>query len=137
MNHEPRTTIHETNHEPRAMNHDMKEAGFKKLKIWQSGMRIAKMIYEETRQFPSEERFGLTAQMRRSAVSIPSNIAEGFCRRNKKEFEQFLFIALGSLGELETQIILSKELGFMRSDSKFVDEINHERAMILKMSHLS
>ncbi|MFO7665110.1 MAG: four helix bundle protein [Desulfobacterales bacterium] len=87
---------------------------FKDLKIWQKSMELAKVIYQATDSFPAKETYGIISQMRRSAVSIPSNIAEGFMRRYNKEYKQFLYIALGSLAELETQLLLSKELGFMK-----------------------
>jgi len=87
---------------------------FKDLKIWQKSMELAKIIYKATDSFPAKETYGIISQMRRSAVSIPSNIAEGFMRRHNKEYKQFLYIALGSLAELETQLLLSKDLGFMK-----------------------
>ncbi len=76
-------------------------------------------IYESLATFPKEERYGLTDQIKRSAVSIPSNIAEGAARNSSKEFMQFLYIALGSAAELETQLIISKKLGFMTNDDLF------------------
>jgi len=81
---------------------------YKDLRIWQSGIDLVKKIYSATKGFPEEEKFGLTSQMRRAAVSVPSNIAEGFKRQHKKEFKQFLNICLGSLAEVETQLIISK-----------------------------
>ena len=66
-------------------------------------MKLAKLVYEHTKNFPSDERFGLVPQMRRAAVSVPSNIAEGFNRHSTKEYKQFLSVALGSVGELATQ----------------------------------
>lgn len=83
---------------------------YKDLKVWQIAILLAKEIYKITEKFPKEEIFGLTSQMRRSAVSIPSNIAEGKLRGYEKEFKKFLLIAFGSGGELETQIILAKSL---------------------------
>ena len=83
------------------------------IEVWQKGMRLAKAIYQLTNSFPSEERFGLTNQMRRAAVSIPSNIAEGHARLSTADFQRFLAIALGSVAELETQTLLSIELGFV------------------------
>jgi len=77
-------------------------------------MELAKAIYQVTDSFPAKEIYGLSSQMRRSAVSIPSNIAEGFMRKHNKEYKQFLYIALGSLAELETQVLLSEELGFFK-----------------------
>ena len=82
------------------------------LLIWQKGMALAKQVYAMTRAFPGDERFGLTAQMRRAVVSVPSNIAEGQARRGRKEFVQFLSHAEGSLAELDTQLALAAELGY-------------------------
>ncbi|HEY8010685.1 MAG TPA: four helix bundle protein [Rudaea sp.] len=88
-----------------------------KLEVWQEPMRLVRDVYSATRQLPDEERFGLTAQMRRAAVSIPSNIAEGAARGSKAEFVRFLLIARGSLTELDTQLWLCKDLGYL--DDKF------------------
>ena len=85
---------------------------YKELLIWQRGMTLAKEIYRLTATFPAEEKFGLTTQMRRAAVSIPSNIAEGQARRSTREFVQFLSLANGSLAELETQLRLSADLKY-------------------------
>ena len=74
-------------------------------------MKLAKEVYQMTGGFPGEEIYGLTSQMRRAAVSVPSNIAEGAARSSNREFIQFLYIALGSLSELETQWLLAKEMG--------------------------
>ena len=89
---------------------------FKDLKIWQNGIELVKKVYQMTNSFPAKETYVIVSQMRRSCVSIPSNIAEGFMRRHNKEFKQFLYIALGSLAELETQIVLSEELGFLKNE---------------------
>jgi len=91
----------------------MENSYYKNLKIWQSSMQLAKNLYEVTKQFPSEEKFGLISQLRRAVVSIPSNIAEGYCRSGQKEKVHFLSISIGSLAEVETQIILSQELGYI------------------------
>ena len=85
---------------------------YKDLIVWQKGIELAKIIYRLTGTFPREERFGLISQMRRAAVSIPSNIAEGQARRTTPEFIQFLSHAEGSAAELDTQIILAVELQF-------------------------
>lgn len=82
----------------------------KDLEVWKRSVELVKTIYEITKSFPKEELYGLTNQMRRSAISIPSNIAEGAARNHNKEFIQFLYITLGSIAELETQIIISKKL---------------------------
>jgi four helix bundle protein len=87
------------------------------LQVWKSSIEITKRIYEVTGSFPSDEKFGLVSQMRRSAVSIASNIGEGAGRNNKKEFNQFLGIAQGSCVELETQVIISRELDFLHDQS--------------------
>jgi four helix bundle protein len=83
----------------------------KDLEVWQTAIDLAKEVYETTKTYPREEMFGLVSQMRRCAVSIPSNIAEGAARNGTKEFLQFLHIALGSLSELDTQIEISRETG--------------------------
>ena len=85
---------------------------FKKLEIWNKGIQIVKEIYKVSSSLPSEEKFGLKSQITRAAVSIPSNIAEGSGRNSEVEFKRFLEIALGSLFELETQLIIATELGF-------------------------
>jgi four helix bundle protein len=105
---------------------------FKDLKIWQKGIELAKLVYQITDPFPSIETYGIVSQMRRSAVSIPSNIDRGFMRRHNKEYKQFLYIALGSLAELETQIILSEKLDYFKNEqSKDVQaNINELNKMI-------
>lgn len=87
--------------------------GHKDLEVWKRSMDFVESIYAYTGKFPQEELYGLTSQMRRAAVSIPSNIAEGAARNGNKEFAQFLYIALGSLSELETQIILAGRLKYI------------------------
>lgn len=89
---------------------------FKDLKIWQLGMDIVADVYELTKQFPSEEMYGLTNQVRRAAVSIPANIAEGFRRYHPKEHKQFLAIARGSAAELETELLIARRLGYISED---------------------
>jgi four helix bundle protein len=90
-----------------------KAQNFKDLVVWQKGIALAKAIYQLTSRFPPEEKFGLVSQMRRAAVSIPSNIAEGQARHTTGEFIQFISHAEGSTAELETQLILTVELGFI------------------------
>jgi len=87
-----------------------KNAGLQDLVVWQKGIALAKLIYRLTQSFPSAEKFGLVAQMRRAAVSIPSNLAEGQARHTTGEFVQFISHAEGSVAELDTQLILSIEL---------------------------
>ena len=91
---------------------------YKELIVWQKSFKLVKNIYKITENFPKSEIYGLTSQMRRSSVSIPSNIAEGFVRKHRKEFSQFISIAFGSGAELETQLLLSKELKFI-TDKEF------------------
>lgn len=104
---------------------------FKKLLIWQKGLDLAKLAYLLTNDFPKEEIYGLNTQMRRCAVSVPSNIAEGSQRTSNKEFANFILIAKSSLAELETQMILSKELGFiMNSEENVSGKINELSRML-------
>lgn len=91
---------------------------YRDLQVWQRGVDLTERIYETTQPFPLEERFGLVAQLRRAAVSIPSNIAEGWGRMSTQEFIRFLGIAHGSLTEVETQIIVSHRLGFIDAPVK-------------------
>ena len=86
---------------------------FKELKVWEKSYQLSLSIYKITTEFPNDEKFGLTSQVRRAAVSIPSNIAEGYGRRTRADYIKFLHIAYGSCCELETQILLSGDLGFM------------------------
>ncbi len=99
---------------------------YKDLKVWQKAVELTKLIYEITKVFPTEEKFGLTNQIRRASVSIPSNIAEGAGRNSDKEFIQFIAIATGSCYELETQLIIAIELKYIDNiddDFKLIDEI--------------
>ena len=89
---------------------------YKDLKVWQKAYQLCITIYKLTKHFPKEEQYGLTSQIRRSAVSVPSNIAEGYGRKTTQEYMQSLYIAYGSHCELETQIMLSKDLGYIKSD---------------------
>ena len=83
------------------------------LVAWQKAMDLVEAVYRATRAFPKEELYGLSSQLRRAATSIPSNIAEGHCRNGRREFVHHLSIALGSLGELETQVMISERLGYL------------------------
>ena len=87
----------------------------KDLDVWKESVLFAKEVYLLTNSFPKEELYGITSQIRRSVVSVPSNIAEGAARSSDKEFIQFLYISLGSLTEAETQLILSHDLGFVKN----------------------
>jgi four helix bundle protein len=102
----------------------------KDLDVWKESMKLAKQMYILTTNFPKEETYGLISQIRRSAVSIPSNIAEGAARNSNKEFIQFLYISLGSISELETQLLISQEIGIIEYSS-FEESIEHIRKMLL------
>lgn len=90
---------------------------FKQLEIWKQSRQFCTQIYLVTNHFPNEERFGLTTQLRRSSVSIPSNIAEGSSRKSNKDFARFLEIAIGSAYEIETQLLISNDLGFIAEEN--------------------
>ncbi len=87
---------------------------FRDLIAWQKGRVLVKHVYQVTTAMPASERFGLTSQMRRAAVSIPSNIAEGYARQSLADYLRYLRMARGSLAELETQLVLAEDLGFLR-----------------------
>ena len=101
------------------------------MKVWQESVNLVKLVYELTRNFPKSEEYGLTSQLKRAAVSVPSNIAEGSARAYKKEFVQFLYIALGSLSELETQLYIAKALAFAGSIEHVEEHIVNIRKMLL------
>ena len=103
----------------------------KDLDIWQSGIDLVTEIYKTTENFPKEEMYGLSSQMRRSAVSYPSNIAEGAARNSKLEYIRFIYISLGSLSELETQIVISEKLGFINKAEDLLNKIESLRKMTL------
>jgi len=94
------------------------------LKAWQEAMELVKMIYENSSSFPAEENYGLKSQIRMAAVSIPSNIAEGAARNGSKEFLQYLSISRGSLSEVETQLLIAKNLGYIQDPDKILEQIN-------------
>ncbi|RKZ45929.1 MAG: four helix bundle protein [Gammaproteobacteria bacterium] len=105
---------------------------FRDLEVWKLGKSIVTDIYQLTGEFPKSETYGLVSQMRRAAVSIPSNIAEGFNRYHNKEYRQFLYIALGSCAELETQLEISSDLKLIKDDSKneMIQKISNETGML-------
>ncbi len=86
---------------------------YRDLKIWQKGIELVKAVYALTRTFPKHETYALADQLRRSSVSVPSNIAEGQARQHTGEFRRFLYIALGSAAEVDTQIVIAQELGYI------------------------
>jgi four helix bundle protein len=104
----------------------------KDLEVWQRSIVFVTNIYKITNAFPVEEKFGLCSQLRRAAVSIPSNIAEGAARNGKPEFKQFLYIALASAAEIETQLFIAKNLNFILEEEKstLISELNSISKMI-------
>lgn len=108
---------------------------FKELKVWQKAIELVTETYLVTKGFPKDELFGLVSQIRRCVVSIPSNIAEGCGRKTTKDFSNFLGIALGSCFELETQIIISKNIGYLTNEQFIIleSEIQHIQNMIIKL----
>ena len=105
-------------------------SGFKQLKVWQKGIDLVIKVYKITESFPKSEMYVLFSQLRRCAVSIPSNIAEGSSRNNPKEFTQFLYIAQGSLSELDTQLILAQLLGYIQDFNDIEELIRQIRSML-------
>jgi four helix bundle protein len=95
----------------------------RKLVAWQKAIKLVRLVYRETAGFPRDEIFGLTSQLRRSAVSIPANIAEGAGRNSSRELAQFLGIASGSRAELDTHIEIALQLGFVRADSELFSQL--------------
>jgi len=93
-----------------------KTISFNDLIVWQEGHKLVLLIYKTTGNFPKDEIYGLTNQLRRASVSITSNIAEGFCRKSFKEKIQFYYVSLGSLSEVNSQIIIARDLGYISSD---------------------
>ncbi|MEX2347651.1 MAG: four helix bundle protein [Balneolaceae bacterium] len=109
---------------------------YKDLEIWKRSVNLATDVYSTTSGFPKEETYGITSQLRRCAVSVPSNIAEGAGRVSKKEFKRFLNIAYGSIYELETQLLISKNLGYIneKEHQKLEKEIDEIQKMIYSFS---
>jgi four helix bundle protein len=102
----------------------------KDLDVWKMGIDLVEKIYRITERFPKEEQFGLTSQLRRAVVSIPSNIAEGAARSSKREYVQYLYISLGSLAEAETQLIIANRLQY-QTDQDIMENIEHIRRKLL------
>jgi len=95
----------------------MKVKSYKDLIVWQKAMDLVEMVYQATKEFPREELYGLTNQLRHAAVSVPSNIAEGHARSSTAEFRNFLSIARGSLAEVETQLLIAQRLNYINQQS--------------------
>jgi four helix bundle protein len=113
----------------------MKVKDYKELKVWQKGIEIVDKIYGITDGFPKSEQYGLSTQMRKAAVSIPSNIAEGFVRHHTKEYIQFLYVSLGSCAELDTQLIICHRRSFVTQAEleQLSEDINHENRMLVNL----
>lgn len=105
---------------------------FRDLDVWKKGIEIVKDVYKTVDAFPQKELYGLTNQMQRSSISIPSNIAEGFNRFHNKEYKHFLYISLGSCAELETQIEIAMELKYIDEQRKslLLEKLDHESRML-------
>jgi len=107
-------------------------SGYRDLKVWHLGMEIAERVYQLTKHFPKEEQYGLTSQLRRAAVSVPANIAEGHARAFTKDYIRFLAVSVGSLAEVETFLELSVRLEFSKPESihELNEMIGEERRML-------
>ena len=103
----------------------------KELDVWKKGMDLVEMIYSISDSFPDSERYGLTSQIRRAAISVPSNIAEGSARKSNKELLQFIMIALGSLMEVETQYQIAIRLNYIDENQTVFDLIETEKRLLL------
>jgi four helix bundle protein len=113
-----------------------KSRSFRDLDVWKLAIQLVKNIYLVTQKFPAQENFGLISQVRRAAISIPSNVAEGQGRKSAKEFKQFLGFALGSTAELETQLVIAQEIGYLTSEdtSPLFLSLDRIRKMIRSLS---
>ncbi len=100
------------------------------LDVWRQSVELVTQLYELTSAFPAQEVYGLTSQIRRAAVSVPSNIAEGAARGSKRDFQRFVFIARGSLAELETQILIAENLHYVQDASPLLSRIDDLRRML-------
>jgi len=103
----------------------------KQMEIWKNSMDLVEVVYKFSRSFPKIEAYGLTSQIRRSAISVPSNIAEGAARSSDNEFIQYLNISMGSLSELETQYLLSNRLGFAKPSKELEKQIIYVRKLLV------
>ncbi|MGB3922003.1 MAG: four helix bundle protein [Minisyncoccia bacterium] len=110
---------------------DAKIKTFRDLKVWQEAHKLVLEIYKVTKSFPKEESFGLTSQLRRASVSITSNISEGFNRSSAKEKLQFYYIALGSLAEVQNQLLIAKDIGYIKPEMS--DKIEEQLIVAQKL----
>jgi four helix bundle protein len=100
------------------------------LVAWQVSIELVRDVYDLTASFPASEQYGLTAQLRRAAVSVPSNIAEGAARNTKKEFFHFVAVARGSLSEIDTQLVIAKQLGYVSDDSVVQEKLDRAFGLV-------
>ena len=114
-------------------NMEREVKGFRTLNAWKKANELTLMVYQLSKKFPREELYGLSSQLQRAAVSVPANIAEGYEHKHCKEYLQFLYIAKGSLGEVETYLLLTKDLGYL-TDNEYcvVGSIREETSRIIK-----
>lgn len=111
----------------------MEERGFRSLKAWQKAYDLALEIYKITKDFPRTEVYGLTSQIQRASISVSANIAEGYERNHRKEYIQFLMIAKGSLGEVETHLMFARDLGYITSEKYIeLEEQRQEAGKVLR-----
>ena len=103
---------------------------FRDLIVWQKAIEMCKLVYQVSQALPTAEKFGLVAQMRRAAVSVPSNIAEGNARQSLRDYVHFLIMARGSLAELETQLILARQLRMLNDISTITDSVQETRRIL-------
>jgi four helix bundle protein len=113
----------------------MKVKDYKDLKVWQKGIEIVDKVYALTAKFPKEELYGLTLQMRKASVSIPSNVSEGFVRGHTNEYKQFLRVSLGSCAELDTQSIIANRRNYIikKELDDLAEDLNHESRMLVNL----
>ena len=111
----------------------MQVRSYKDLIVWQKAMDLVEMVYQVTKSFPKEELYGLTSQVRRAAISIPSNIAEGHARNSTAEYKNFLSIARGSLAEVETQLLIARRLGYINAEK--LDQLISLQMEVNKMTN--
>lgn len=113
----------------------MKIQSYKELDVWKKGIEIVDLVYKATKNFPNEEKYGLVIHMQRTAISIPSNVAEGFARQHTKEYKQFCYVALGSCAELETQIIIAQRHDYISKEDYacLSESLDYESRMLMNL----
>ena len=114
---------------------EQKITSFKQLRVWQNAIELVKDVYRLCESLPREELYGLASQMKRAAISIPSNISEGHSKKQRAEYRRFVYLAIGSAAELETQLHLTTELGFIAPQrlTPIMERLNYIKAMLLTL----